>query len=395
MQTLINLFVKQDIATPKGQQTVTTLCSVVSIVLNLLLFTGKIVGGLLSGSVSISADAFNNLADAGTCLVEFFGFQFASVGPGKKHPFGHGRIEWLMGLFAAIAVLFVGYEMAKSSLMSILSPSPVQLNVPIVLVLVVSILVKFFMFLYNRNTGIQLNSIALRTKAIDSISDMAATSAVLISSLISYTTGLQLDGWCAMIVSVFILYAGFKALTEAIHPLIGSAPTKELIQKIKQVAQEYPQVLEIYDIMVHDYGFHKRIAACHITGSHSDIKRLACICDEISYRLLEECNCETTVQIDLTYTDESAHQEILSSMTNALNEISSDIQISDLRIIEITDSYCISVALAMPLSFAKKEADIKSILKNCIGKLNGDFHLLLKTQVYVTQNKFTKLFLKN
>lgn len=394
MITLLSkIFVKNntEINSSRIRQMNAILCSIVSIFLNVILFTGKLTVGTISGSVAITADAFNNLADAGTCLAELLGFCVAGIGAGKRHPFGHGRIEWLMGLFAAIVVLFMGLEMIKTSIAAIVSPKTINFSLSLIMVLVCGIAVKTYMYFYNTKIGKKIGSVTMKAKAFDCLGDLAATTAVLLSTLIVKFTGWQIDGWCGLIVSAFILYAGLQALNEAISPLIGKAPDKELIKRIEQIVEFYPDVIGIYDLMVHDYGFNRLVVSFRIAGSgESNVERLAGIADSISYQLHCDLDCDATIQIELLNTNEILIDNMLSQVIKAVHEVDSSIKINNFRITQKETSPNAVMDVIMPIKLMKKELEIKQVIESTVKLIDDSYSVIMKTQVYSFENKHKK-----
>lgn len=386
---LASVFIKDyEDSSIRFRQGYATLCSVVSILFNSLLFAGKLMAGTISGSIALIADALNNLSDAGTCILELLGFHIAGIGAGKKHPYGHGRIEWLMGLFAAVVVLFMGFEMMKSSINAIAQPQPIEVSWLVLSILMISIAAKLYMFFYNRTVGEKINSITMKAKAYDCIGDIAATTAVLISTIIIALTGLQIDGWCGIIVSAFILYAGFQALNETVSPIIGNAPDKELIQQIEQMAKTYPEIIEVNDIMVHDYGFNRMAVSCRLRGNlNGDSKQLIQIADEISYYLFVEFACEASIQVELIDSDPSLCEDMSLLVAKTVQNIDAAIDVNQIRITQHTISLCVYIELYMPIKLTKKEGEIKRLLADAIKEIDKRCILQLKTQVYTFKNK--------
>ena len=218
------------------------LCGAVGIGLNVLLFLGKFFAGTLAGSIAITADAFNNLSDAGSSFVTLLGFQLAGQKPDSDHPFGHGRIEYLSGLVVSMLILLMGFELAKSSLQKILHPEMVTFSPLVLGILVVSIAVKFYMFLYNRSIGRKINSPGMMATSIDSISDVVTTLSVLVGMVIGQMTGLQVDGWCGVLVAGFILYSGIKSTVETLSPLLGNPPEQEFVDQIESIVLAYDEI---------------------------------------------------------------------------------------------------------------------------------------------------------
>lgn len=257
MSLLVKIFIKdkENIASTSVKKSYASLSSIVGIILNLFLCTSKILIGWLSNSIAISADGFNNLSDAGTSIITLLGFNIAKYGKGKKHPFGHGRFEWIVGIFASIAVLIMGIKLAESSAHAIANPQKPLFNAAVLIVMLLSILVKSYMFLYNRYFAKITDSETLKATAADCISDSVATFAVLLSAVISYVTDWQIDGYCGVLVSIFIIIAGAKSLWEVLGRIMGRAPDQSTVDIILQCVKKYPEIVDIHNLMVHDYGF--------------------------------------------------------------------------------------------------------------------------------------------
>lgn len=241
-----------------------TLCGVVGICLNLLLVIGKLIAGAVSGSIAITADGLNNLSDAGSSAVTLAGFYLASKKADADHPFGHGRIEYLSGLAVAAAVVVTGFELARDSIAKILHPQPVEFSVLSVCILAAAILVKLYMALYNRRIGAYIDSSAMKATAVDSLSDVGATSAVLGCTLLGHYADLSIDGWCGALVACLIMWAGVKAAKDTIGPLLGEKTDPELCREIEQtVLGFHPPVIGVHDLIVNDYGPGRRVVSLH------------------------------------------------------------------------------------------------------------------------------------
>ena len=259
-----------------------TLCGAVGIVLNILLFMGKFFAGQLSGSIAVTADAFNNLSDAGSSAVTLLGFRLAGKKPDTDHPFGHGRIEYISGLIVAGLILLMGVELAKSSFDKILHPEEVTFSALAVVILAVSVAVKLYMWFYNRRIGGKLRSAAMEATAMDSLSDAAATFAVLLATLIGKWTGLAVDGYVGLLVALFILFSAYKAAKETLSPLLGQAPDPELVQRIRDIVAEHDTVVGIHDLVVHDYGPGRQMVSLHAeVPASGDILELHDVIDNI------------------------------------------------------------------------------------------------------------------
>ena len=245
---------REQVNDPEVRRRYGILCGAVGICLNILLFAGKFIAGTLAASIAITADAINNLSDAGSSLITLIGFKLAGHAPDPDHPFGHGRIEYISGLVVSFLIILMGVELLKSSVDKILHPAPVEGGVLVVVILAVSIAVKIYMYLYNRSIGRRIDSAAMKATAADSLSDTAATAVVLAATLIGQCTGVMIDGWCGILVAAFILYSGINAAKDTISPLLGQPPEEAFVKQIEQIVMSHEEVQGMHDLIVHDYG---------------------------------------------------------------------------------------------------------------------------------------------
>ncbi|MBQ1255238.1 MAG: cation transporter, partial [Clostridia bacterium] len=261
----VKLFIKDSENTrdPAVRSAYGTLCGVAGIVFTLLLFGCKLFAGLISGAISVVSDAFNNFMDAASSVITLIGFRLSEQKADKDHPFGHGRMEYLAGLLVSLLILLVGFELGKSSLQKIFSPEEVTFSLTAVVILALSVAVKLYMAYYNFKIGKKIDSAAVKATGADSLSDCIATGAVLACLLISRFTGLQLDAYCGLAVSAFILFSGLRAAKETVDPLLGKAPDKEYIYRITAIVFSQPCVSGIHDLIVHDYGPGRTMISLH------------------------------------------------------------------------------------------------------------------------------------
>ncbi|HPT83604.1 MAG TPA: cation diffusion facilitator family transporter [Limnochordia bacterium] len=269
------------------------------VAVNLLLVAAKLAAGLLAGSVSAVADALNNLMDAAGSLIAWAGFKMAGKKADQEHPFGHGRYEYLAGLGAAVLIMVVGLELGRSGITEILRPTPLRLSPLLLAVLLLSIGVKLWMAAYYGRLGRRMGSSALKAVAADSRNDVVATGAVLISALLFHFTGLQLDGWAAVLISLFIIYNGWGLVKETVSQLVGEAPPPELVDYIAEKISRHEQVLGIHDLIVHDYGPGRRYVSAHVEmpGDEDPLVTHAII-DSIERRFLEEDQIHLIIHYD-------------------------------------------------------------------------------------------------
>ena len=229
----------EELSTDKKRSAYGKLCGIVGIVLNLLLFVGKFLAGFISNSIAITADAFNNLSDAGSSLVTLIGFKLAEQKPDSDHPFGHGRMEYLSGLIVSAVILMMGFELVKDSIDKILHPTGVDFSVVVLVILIASILGKCYMAFYNFHYGKRFESNTLRATAVDSLSDCVSTTVVLIATVIGHYTDVQIDGFCGVAVGILIFVAGINAAKETLSPLLGEAPDPEFVNQIEEMVLSF------------------------------------------------------------------------------------------------------------------------------------------------------------
>ena len=273
---------RDNVTSPSVRRAYGTLCGIVGIALNILLFAGKFFAGQLSGSIAVTADAFNNLSDAGSSAVTLLGFRLAGRKPDTDHPFGHGRIEYISGLAVAGLILLMGVELAKSSVDKILHPEEVTFSLLALGILAASVCVKLYMWLYNRRIGKKIKSAAMEATAMDSLSDTAATAAVLLAMLVGRWTGLAVDGYVGLVVALFILASACKAAKETLSPLLGQPPDPALVQEIRDIVMAHSTVQGIHDLVVHDYGPGRCMISLHAeVPAHGDIMEMQDVIDKM------------------------------------------------------------------------------------------------------------------
>ena len=326
---------KKDMVSDEGRRALGMLCSIFGIFLNVLLFFGKLIAGMLSGSIAITADAFNNITDAGSSFITLIGFKFAGMKPDTKHPFGHGRFEYISGLLVSIIIIIVGFELFTTSVDKIMNPEPLSGNYMIAIaILVCSILAKGYMFFYNRAIGKKINSAGMKATAMDSLSDCAATTVVLIALIIGINTGVLIDGWCGCAVSLFVLFAGIRSAFETIQPLLGTSPDEEFVKSVEKLVMSHEVVIGIHDMVVHDYGPGRQMISLHaeVDGSgnifiiHDEI-------DIIEQELASTFGCEAVIHMDPIETDNEITNSYKLKVTELIKEIHPETTIHDFRMV--------------------------------------------------------------
>ncbi len=332
---LVRLWIRnnEDVQNPRVREQYGILSGGVGIVLNLLLSLGKFFAGLITGSIAVTADAFNNLSDAGSSVVTLVGFKLAGQKADDGHPFGHGRIEYLAGLLVSLLILMVGVELGKTSIEKIITPEPVAFSLLTVIILICAILVKLWMCLFNRRLGKRIGSAAMLATATDSLSDVVATSAVLAGTLVGHFAQVSIDGWVGVVVALFILRAGWGAAKDTINPLLGTSPEPELVQAIEQLVLSHTQVVGMHDLVIHDYGPGRRMCSFHAeVPEQEDIMAAHDAIDHIEREIQEKFGIETTVHMDPIATGDAETAALREQVGGLVQKIYPDMTIHDFRV---------------------------------------------------------------
>ena len=369
------LFLKTDGKSPAQLRTAYgTLAGIVGIFLNLLLFAGKFLAGVLSSSVAITADAFNNLSDAGSSVVTLLGFQLAGKKPDPDHPFGHGRMEYLSGLAVSLLILLMGVELVKSSVDKILHPAPVDSGWLVSLILCASIAVKLYMAWYNRQLGKKLNSAAMLATSADSLSDSVATLAVLIATLVSQAFGLMIDGWCGIVVSLFIFKAGIEAARETIDPLLGAPPSKELVERISTLVLSHDIVVGIHDLIVHDYGPGRMMISLHAeVSSAGDILAIHDEIDNIERQLQKELGCHAVIHMDPVVTDDARVTDTKRTIAQLVCTVDPSLTIHDFRMVSGPTHTNVIFDVVAPYDLPLTDAALTAQIQQEVRQLEGNY----------------------
>ena len=334
---LARLFIKDrdKVADAAVRRAYIMLYSLTGIGLNVLLFLGKYLAGRLSGSIAMTADAFNNLSDAGSSVITLLGFRMAAKKPDPGHPFGHGRIEYLSGVAVSIIIIVVGVQLGLESIDKIMNPQPVDAGLLPMLVLVASICVKGYMFAYNRGIGRKINSPGMAATAMDSLSDSIATSVVLISMLLSRFAGVNADGWGGIAVACFIIFSGFKAAKETLSPLLGNPPDPQLVHDITSIVLSHSEVMNVHDLIVHDYGPGRLMVSLHAeVPGNGDIYALHDTIDTIEYELSSKLGCDAVIHMDPVSPDGTKPAHMRDELAEAAKSIDPRLSIHDFRIVD-------------------------------------------------------------
>lgn len=375
---LAKFWIRESDSEEKKRRVYGTLGAVVGIFLNICLFAGKYLAGFLSGSIAIMADAFNNLSDAGSSFISLIGFVFSGKKPDLDHPFGHGRIEYLAGLGVSFLILLMGVELAKNSVQKILHPVSVQISTLSIAVLSVSILVKLYMAYYNHAIGKKIRSATMAATATDSLSDAAATTVVLLAMLFLAVTGINIDGYCGILVAVFILAAGIGAAKETVSPLLGQAPDPEFVKEIKELVMQHEEVLGIHDMAVHDYGPGRVMVSLHAEVSgDGNIYELHDLIDRIERELKEKLHCETVIHMDPIDVGNVKTVEMKEEMVKLVKAIDERLTIHDFRMVTGTTHHNMIFDVVIPADFKLSQEELKDIIQKKVWEKWPDYYVVI------------------
>ena len=337
IEFLLRKFVKdyQNVKDPAVRERYGTLSGAVGIFLNLMISLGKFTAGVITSSVAVTADAFNNLSDAASSLVTLVGFRLAGQKADDDHPFGHGRIEYLAGLAVSVAILLVGVELAKSAVGKILHPEAVSFSPLSAGILAASILVKLWMYVFNRTLSRRIESAAMAATAADSLSDCVATSAVLLGLLVGHFADLSIDGWVGVVVAAFVFKTGWEAAKDTISLLLGQPPDPALVSGIRETVLEHPEVRGVHDLIVHDYGPGHIMASLHAEVSiDADMAATHDVIDNIERELGSKYHIMATIHMDPIATDDSLVNARRDEMLELARQIDPEITLHDFRMTE-------------------------------------------------------------
>lgn len=387
---LAKLFIKnsEDVKNPQVRSKYGVLTGVVGICFNVLLFAGKLIAGIVSKSVSVIADAFNNLSDAAASIVTILGFKLSSRKPDKEHPFGHGRMEYIAGLIVSFLILMVGVELFKSSVQAIIHPEALDSSIFTIIALVVSILVKFYMFAYNSSVAKKIDSPAMKATAKDSLNDCISTSVVLVVVIISKLfpqIKVPLDGIAGIIVACFILWGGFESVKETIDPLLGQKADSEFVEQIEALVMEYKPICGIHDLIVHDYGPGRLMISLHAeVPGDKDIFDLHEVIDQIEGALSEKFGCSATIHMDPIDTANPELSVIKKYISEQAKTVHKGISVHDVRMVPGQDRTNVIFDAVRPHDCPMSEKELVDFLVEKIHQYNKNYFAVIQIdQEYV------------
>lgn len=356
------------------------LCGIVGILLNIILFIFKFIAGTISSSIAITADAFNNLSDAGSSLITLIGFKLGNQKPDTEHPFGHGRMEYISGLVVSFLILLMAYELFKSSIDKILHPAIPEYSVIILVILSASIITKMYMAYYNYRIGKEIGSAAMSATARDSISDSIATIVVLIATIIGVNMGIAIDGYLGIIVSLFILFAGVGAVKDTVGPLLGQPPEQEFVDEIERIVVDgHELVIGMHDLVVHDYGPGRVMISLHAeVPVDEDVMILHDEIDAIEIELAEKLKCEAVIHMDPICTDNEEIEALKEKTEEIIALVDAQLSFHDFRAMQFGTGWKIFFDVVAPFKFRLSDEQLVTAITEAIQAVNEKIHPIIR-----------------
>jgi cation diffusion facilitator family transporter len=379
-QFLIRLFIKDsdNIYQPQVRQRYGVVTGLIGIVCNIFLFGIKLLAGLITSSISIMADAFNNLSDAGSSVITLVGFKIAGMPADDEHPFGHGRVEYVSGLIISLIIMMVGLELLRSSFDKILHPEAVSFSWLSFVILFVSIAVKLWMCFFYRGVGKKIDSDAMKATAMDSLSDVVATSAVVIGVIVNVLARVNIDGYVGILVALFILYTGFNTARDTMNDLLGQAPDPGFVAAVEQRVLSYEIVVGVHDLIVHNYGPGRCIISLHAEVPRTmDILKIHDEIDNIERELKKEFQCEAVIHMDPIAIDDRKANQVYDRVKQIVREIDSCLTIHDFRMVEGPSHTNLIFDVVAPHKFHLSDREIVSQVEQRVQEWNPSYYTVI------------------
>jgi cation diffusion facilitator family transporter len=388
---LIKLFIKnyKNVSDYHIREQYGKVASIVGIATNFLLFLIKISVGLIFNSISITADAINNLSDSGSSLVTLAGFKISGKPADAKHPYGHARMEYISGLIVSFFILFLGLQLIQSSIDKIIHPQTAQFSIITLVLLLISILIKLWQCLFYRKISIAIDSVTIWATSVDSRNDVVTTTAVLFAVIITRLTGINFDGFMGVLVAVFVLTTGIKLIMDTTTPLLGTAPKKELVDSIYKKIRSYDHIIGLHDLTVHSYGTGRNFASVHCeVPAEQDIMMSHDIIDNIERDFLKDKGIHLVIHLDPVVTNDERTNELKKVIENMIKNISDEITIHDFRVVWGVSHSNLIFDIVTPFDFSIKDSELVELISNEIYKINATYHSVITVDHnYVPLNK--------
>ena len=380
---LIKLFIhdSDNVHNPKVRTAYGTLGSVTGIIVNLILAVSKYIAGMLSGSISVTADAINNLSDAGSSIVSLAGVKMSAKPADKGHPYGHGRVEYISALAVAVLVFLMGFELLKSSIDKILNPVPVKFSFVSLIILVVSILAKLWLGLFNKKLGKKINSAPMLAVMKDSFSDCLATGVAAVSIIVSAFSDINIDGFLGIFVACFILIAGYNILKDTMGDLLGRPPEKEFVDEITDKIMSYDKIVGVHDMIIHDYGPGRRFASAHAeVPSNEDLMEIHDVIDLIERDILNEYNMIISIHMDPIVVDDEKINSLREMTSNLVNEMCEEMSIHDFRVVDGPTHTNLIFDLIIPHKYHLSNEQVRKEIENKLSKIDERYFAVITVE---------------
>lgn len=377
---LIRFFIKdyENIANPRVRENYGKFASVIGIASNLLLFIIKITAGMLFNSISIVADAVNNLSDSASSVITLVGFKISGKPADEKHPYGHARMEYISGLIVSFIIIFLGLQLIVSSVDKIRDPQMAEFSILSVAILIIAILIKLWQCIFYRNMGKKINSMTLVATSVDSRNDILSTSAVLAAAIITRLTGFNLDGYMGAIVAILIIISGIKLVSDTISPLLGMAPTKEQVDRIYKKVLSYDNIIGLHDLTVHSYGAYKCFASVHCeVSAEQDIMVSHDIIDNIERDFLKDEGIHMVIHLDPIVTNDAKTNELKDLVKGIISEISPEISMHDFRVVWGISHSNLIFDIVAPYNTRLKDEELKKLISDKIQDIDETYRSII------------------
>jgi len=353
----------------------------IGIVSNICLFLFKLIAGLITSSIAIISDGINNLSDAASSVVTMVGFKLSNAPAHKEHPFGHGRMEYIAGLIVAMIIILMGFELGKGSVEKIITPQAITYSHLSLIILLVAIGVKLWLFILNKTLAKEIRSQALHAVALDSISDAVATAVVALGLVIFRFTGYNIDAWLGLVVSALILYNGVNSAKSTLSPLLGESADEEMGKEIEEMALALPHIVGVHDLLVHNYGPGRSIISLHAEmNSSCDIITAHDYLDELEQRLRKKFNCQAVIHLDPIMLDDALTQKVLGEVTMIVKEADERMEIHDFRVIKGANRLNIVFDLVIPYDLAADKEAVNEDIRNRITTYNSSYCAVIEVE---------------
>lgn len=377
MERFFKLFIKEK-DEEKIRQKYGELSAIAGVGFNVILFVIKLIAGFITSSIGVMADALNNLSDAGSSIITFIGFKLSGKPADHEHPFGHGRVEYISALLVCVLIILMGFELLKASVDKIINPVDINFGIISVIILIISALIKLYMFYYNDKIGKNIDSEAMRATAKDSLSDFISTVAIILGLFVSHFLKINVDGYLGVLVSVFILYTGVKTIKESLSPLLGVVPSEELVRQIEDIVNSRSEVIGFHDLVIHNYGPTRFFVCLHVeVDAQGDMNVLHDIIDLIEREIAQKLSCQATIHMDPIAVNDVDYEILKGIATKAATSVDDRITIHDFRMVKGPTHTNLIFDAVLPYEFKISDAEFKDLMAKKIKEVDDSLYAVI------------------